>query len=552
MNENNESPVKKSYKKLIIAVVAVVIIGVVVAVFHTTSQNSKKEYIGGNILNIGYLISSEFEREAITPVWNYSTIYFQLMYRTLAFSNETATDYSPDMASDFNVSADGLTYTMTLDDNIYWSDGEKLTPEDVEFTFRSILVTEATNRLFVRAIEYIEGAQESIADQSIPLAGFSYSGNDITITLSKPYHSFIQVLSQIVILPEHCFTTEDILNGIADSDYWKAPIVSGLYKIDSIVNDGNGSQYFKLVPNDKYAGEPAQIDEVRILGLDDTTFPDYYYTSNLDEMTRYNMNKSYSNIPNFQLFYKYLYFNLEGIDGFKNEAMDNIDVRNAITMAIDIETIFNDVFLADGNLIYSGVPTSFDAYVGNTHYYDPVFAKELLSNSGYDLERPIRISYYYSDKTSIEFITQVRFYLEAIGLTVETFKVTDSNKELYEDREFDISYKGLSAFLVDEWYNELVPGDTNILQNNLHNEEFPPLVEQLMETINNSGRDNILRELQILEQSMSYKIPIYTSNFSLYINTERVNLPDDIVFGNVRYRSKLKLNEWEINKNITT
>ena len=38
-------------------------------------------------------------------------------------------------AKNSEVSSDGKTWKFTINDDLYWSDGQKLTPEDVKFTF---------------------------------------------------------------------------------------------------------------------------------------------------------------------------------------------------------------------------------------------------------------------------------------------------------------------------------------------------------------------------------------------------------------------------------
>ena len=48
-----------------------------------------------------------------------------LMFRALFIAtNSDLTEVKGDLAEDYNVSEDGLTYTITLKDGLSWSDGE--------------------------------------------------------------------------------------------------------------------------------------------------------------------------------------------------------------------------------------------------------------------------------------------------------------------------------------------------------------------------------------------------------------------------------------------
>jgi len=47
-------------------------------------------------------------------------------------------DLIPDLAANFTVSPDGLTYTFTLKNDLVWHDGEPITSADVAFTIDKV------------------------------------------------------------------------------------------------------------------------------------------------------------------------------------------------------------------------------------------------------------------------------------------------------------------------------------------------------------------------------------------------------------------------------
>ena len=82
----------------------------------------------------------------------------------------------PDVASSWTVSSDGLKYTFTLKDNVYFSDGGKLTANDVAYTIGQIQNPDLKSPLF-----------DKWKDVEVTID----SENSITFTLSKAYGPFI-------------------------------------------------------------------------------------------------------------------------------------------------------------------------------------------------------------------------------------------------------------------------------------------------------------------------------------------------------------------------
>ena len=50
-----------------------------------------------------------------------------------------------DLATDMNVSDDGMTWTVTIRDDVKFTDGEPLTAEDVAFTYNTLRDTSSVN-----------------------------------------------------------------------------------------------------------------------------------------------------------------------------------------------------------------------------------------------------------------------------------------------------------------------------------------------------------------------------------------------------------------------
>ena len=59
----------------------------------------------------------------------------RLLYRGL-FKYDIFGNLVPDLAESWTTSSDGLEYTITMKDNQYWSDGSKITANDVIYNFK--------------------------------------------------------------------------------------------------------------------------------------------------------------------------------------------------------------------------------------------------------------------------------------------------------------------------------------------------------------------------------------------------------------------------------
>lgn len=518
------------------AVIIVACIGVwKVNIFHWG-----QEHIDGNILNLAYVAEWNDEDRIVSP-WKNVQFHTGLMFRNLFLADSTFENVEMDLAESYTVTEDGLFYEIVMKDGIVWSDYEPLTANDVAFSIEASLVAEDGNVIYSTAFSNIEGAQEYLAGEAEHISGLEVVDNTVYITMSTAYPMMEQTLAQFVILPEHILGNED-WSTLYLNEYWADPVVSGMYKIGEVVS----YETVQLVKNEAYIGEEPQIDEV-ILHIDYKNADlDYYSTNNTTEIINYRSMRGMEMYEIDLLFYRYFVFNMEGADGNQNEAMQDYNVRLAISYAIDAESILRDIYFDSGELIDSGVLRSSSYYNEvETNVYDPELAIQLLEESDYDMSRPLRLLYYYTDSVSLYCMESVADYLRAVGFEVEIVQSTDVS-QLYEEREYDLLLKGLSAFSVNEWYAEYSSVSTTLSSIFGGVTEFEELVNSLSYIIDEDDINDTLQELQILEQETLYKLPLFTLNQMLFIREERLDVPDDVTFGNTWYKYDVDYEEWSI------
>lgn len=533
--------------------VVLVVIGFLV--MQLNSSNTEGSYIGGNILYTPYTSNVEEgwpEYPALANPWRYMIHPAGLMYRTLLLADPSFESTTPDLAKGVLVSEDGLTYTIIMKDDVVWSDGTPLTVDDVVFSMEAILVATSANAVITSALSRIVGAEAHMEDYSIGLEGLTVEGTSITMKLSEPYFQMELALSQLAIIPKHILGDTDWTQMISgNEEFWHNPVVNGMYRVD-IEHDG---EYIKWVKNEYYEGTEPHIDEIHgITNYEENG--DYDATTDINKILLYDSMRGRTRYPVETVFLRYFFFNIAGIDGNENEAMQDERVRKALGYAIDRETLLRRIYMDAGTILDSGVPSSHSASLGSDTAveYDPEKAKELLEEAEYDFERPIRMTYYYSDDISLAFIDGVVANLEAIGLKVETFHVNDTGMTTSEflygggegAREYDIALKGYSALSVYESYIEYLSTNETLSMNFGGVTAFEEPVNRLYAARSLAEAEVILEELQMLEFDLYYKIPLFTMDQVIFINTDRVNIPSNITFSNVYYRSDWKFEEWSI------
>ena len=484
--------------------------------------------------------------DKIDTSWKNHTLQTTLLFRTLFLADSDLQTVQPDLAESYELSDDGLVYTIKMKDGLKWSDGEDLTAEDVAFSIKANLKASVTNGIYTTAFMYIEGAQEW-KDGADDLSGLTVDGNTITITLTTPYATFIPVLAQFDILPEHVLRDVDPLE-MHNNEFWSKPVCSGMY----MVEEHNAGNYYIMVPNPYYEGEAPKIQRIINYWVTDmvTTAQagnlDYYTTNNPEEISQFNAMASMEKIPIDILFYRYFICNMSGVDGNENPVMQDVRVREAILHAIDRDALAASLFPDLATVVNSGVLNSDPEYNGVTYEYDPELARQLLEEANFDFSKPLRILYYYSDQVSIDFMDAVAYYLNQIGVQTEITQTSTGTVDMFQTRDYDIAYKGLSAFAVNEWYGEYQSTNNNFMNIFGGDTAFDELTNQLNESPDPAVRSETLSELQELEQEMLYKLPLYTIGHVLYINTDHVQIPDGVEFANPWYRSDIDFENWEI------
>lgn len=289
-------------------------------------------------------------------------VHEPLIQSTLTVTNPDLT-IGYDLATDTSVSEDGLTWTVTIREDVTFTDGEPLTAGDVAFTYNTVKETSSVNDF-------------TMLDRAEAL-------DDTTVVfhMTRPFSIWPYTMAAVGILPEHAYDSRT---------YGTNPIGSGRY----MLKQWDQGQQVILEANPDYYGEAPKMKQVTILFMEeDAAFlaaqagqVDVAYTSatysdqNIDgyELAAYETvdNRGF-NLPAVP----------EGTDEegrqTGNDFTSDVRVRRAINLGIDRQEMIDHVLNGYGSPAYS-VCDQLPWYSEASEVaYDPKEAGKLLDEAGW-------------------------------------------------------------------------------------------------------------------------------------------------------------------------
>ncbi|HUU32805.1 MAG TPA: ABC transporter substrate-binding protein [Vicinamibacterales bacterium] len=130
-----------------------------------------------------------------------------LSHARLIRVNRATQEVEPWLAERWTTSPDGQTYTLTLREDLRWSDGQPFTSADVAFTFAAIFDPRVKSVL-----------ANSLEVDGQPLTVATPDARTVVVTFPKPFGPGIRLLDNVVMLPAH--KLQAALSGATMADTW--------------------------------------------------------------------------------------------------------------------------------------------------------------------------------------------------------------------------------------------------------------------------------------------------------------------------------------------
>ena len=437
------------------------------------------------------------------------------------------------IAKSWKVSEDGLSYTFHLRDRLKWSDGTKITADDIVYSWKRIADPMMLSPYAHDLLCYVEGWGEA-SDAQNPnadaLAVSAPNSKTFVVQLSTPCPFFDKICAFPTLVPVPKASVE------SGDDWTTNPatcITDGAYRLteytpgDAIVMEKN--EYYwdaKNISFDKITWHLIEDDNDAYSAYLDETL-DFCFGIPTDQISILNKNKEFHKEAVAGTYY--LDFNID------KKPFDDVRVRKALSLAIDRDYIANTVmpgvYSPAKNLIGPGVSNSKDGSsfekitkkkYGNRfrkadYSANLDEAKRLLSEAGYpDGEGFPTIRYATNDSG---FNSAVAEYLQSVwknelGIDME---IDVREWEIFSaDRRagnFDVAMDGW-GFDWDDPSNMINIFETASGNNDGHfsSEQFDRLADEAKRTTDRKERFDKLHEAEqvILDEAACAPIAYYT------------------------------------------
>ena len=432
-----------------------------------SGSTSYDDGFGENVLRITY----DHECESGDPRQTTADYIIPLnIFDTLVTTVSTEDggyELEPGLAESWEISKDGKTYSMHLRQGVKFTNGEEVTSDDVLYTVDSMLDPEraALNSswmdMIVGAQDVLDGRAESVEGTGIII----HDDYNFDIVLNDSYAPFLATLSVpgwSILNREACEAADEEGGGPANTVFGAEPeatIGSGPFILKEwVLND-----YIYLEANEDYWRGAPEIDGILIKVVPDAETEKMLFDSG--QIDIFDLDNARHLIPEYTesdewkdnivskitLGTSYLSIN-ENIEPF-----DDVRVRKALQMAIDRDTIREEMYEGTGENANGIYPPGLTGYNENLEEipYDPEAAKELLAEAGYADGFDMTITQTADDSSTLELNEIIQAQLAEIGVNVTI-------EQMDEASWYDIRATGELPMYMSTWYGDFNDPDNFI------------------------------------------------------------------------------------------
>lgn len=290
-----------------------------------------------------------------------------LIQSTLLVTNADLT-IGYDLATDYEISEDGLTWTFKIRDDVKFTNGDPLTAKDVAFTYNN--------------------AKDQVVEADFSMLDSVEAVDDTTAVfhLNKPYSVFAYLAAVVGIVPENAYDA---------ATYGENPIGSGQY----MLKQWDRGEQVILEANPDYYGEEPNIKTVTVVFMDEEAS---YAAAQAGEVDVAYTAPNYTQNPiDGYNITSYKSEDIRGIilpcepegstyvdsSGETQSCGDDVtsilSVRQALSYAIDREALLENVLYGYGSVAYSDCVGEAWENEEMAVEYDPEKSKEIMEADGW-------------------------------------------------------------------------------------------------------------------------------------------------------------------------
>ena len=431
--------------KKIMALLCLVMLSV--SLFAQIAENQKELTV--------IIAESEIDLNPHTSSYSNEAQLLSALYEGLFTYNPITLKPENGLVSSYKISRDKKTWTFTLRDDIYFSDGTPITAQSIKDSWLSLLAL-GNDAPYASLLDCIKGAAafrkgEGSADD----VKLIVSDNKLTVRLTTPMTYFDRVLCH------HAFSA-------VPKD---ANVYSGAYVLDSVTD-----KEIHMSKNPHFYGaEHVYIPSIKVILSDNYDENTYLFNTGKANwlMDGINSNKIYNQEALYDsvLFgTQYLFFSLHG------GPLENPLVRNALLSAVpwdDIRQIFN---IPADTLVFPITDYPSIPGIGDT---DLELSIELLEEAGYP-NGGFSVTFEISDNDLLTYLAdELQKAWEPLNVELKIKK-----KSVYSFYNIDYTksdiflYSWIGDFSDPITFLELFKSDSNLNVANWKNEKYDKLLEE--------------------------------------------------------------------------
>lgn len=410
----------------------------------------------------------------------------------------------PSVAKDWEM-VDDYTWNFNLEENIYFSNGEKLTADSVAGTFE-ILQRDNITWPLKGDITTVVASMEAVSDYRVK------------IVTHEPFSTLPLRLVLFRVLPTEYF------NEVGDEGYMTNPVGSGPYKF---VEFEKGSHcileavdgHWKYTPQISKINFHIILDSAARVAALEAGDVDWIIGVPINEMERLTQNEKFNTVSGPTTFCFFGQFNT-----YKSVPLQDVRVRRAVNMAINIDEIIGVVMGGKATKLNTMTfSPAFDGYDPSIERdsYDPDAARTLLEEAGYGDGLTLTLNFTPSSQPGISEVAQVMAaQLAEIGVTLDIQEIEGGLlRELYKTQDTaDIVFQAIGGWQGDATVVSnltLAPGQRYSVWSTNEFEEMRIAIET---EVDPAKRTQLYTQMQQMEKDLCPAIVMWQTH-EMYAHT---------------------------------
>lgn len=413
------------------------------------------------------------------------------MFDTLITRSDDYSTYEPSLATEWEFENDNKDLVFTLRDDVTFHNGEKMTAEDVAFSYNTIINA-----------GYADCATSAMDNMEV------VDDTHVVLHFKQEYGPALEAVASdyMCIFPEDYYEADP-------EGFTRNPCGSGPYKF---VEWDSGDKIV-LEANEDYWGEQPSIKNVTFKVFEDGSAGtlalesgeiDVHIDPPEADIVNIESNDSLQYSDTMSTTCTWVIFNFNGI--FQDE-----NLRLAVAHAINKDDVLLGAIEGNGEVISAMYPTFVQGYDEDYEApgYDLELAKEYMKKAGYEDGLDLTVSCSNGD-SYYKPMEIIQSQLEAIGINI-TLEKLESNawfSDVFKGAEYDLNVVSFSMSMndFDENY-ALYRGGEGQNFGNMNDEELNKYWDLEHNSVDTETRIEACNKIQQIMGDKALIVPIYAA-----------------------------------------